>query len=56
MKKKKEKKYIKNIEILKSEEISVICNNCKDVIIFINGQETKTCPSCGAVVQNTKIK
>jgi hypothetical protein len=50
---KKSKVFTKTKE---SKEINTIktrlCPNCKEVIEFFRGQESKSCPSCGSLVLN----
>jgi ribosomal protein S27E len=40
-----------NIPEYKSDLYTIVCPMCKDSVVFINGQESKTCPFCGTIVQ-----
>lgn len=43
-----------SLEEVKLETHTVLCISCKEAIIFINGQDSKLCPSCGTSNQNVK--
>jgi len=37
-----------------SKSVEILCSNCKEVVFFGEGQDSKLCPSCGNLVQNIK--
>ena len=51
---KKPKYNRENIEKERANTTIIICPSCQGKVVFIDGQDSKTCPSCGMIVNLKK--
>jgi len=56
MKKNDKNKIIHNYQTNVSQTSEILCSQCKEIIIFIENQDSKLCPNCGNLVFNKNNK